>query len=493
MLEFKNITKTFFSNKALDNVSFQAYPGEILALLGQNGAGKSTLMKILSGVYKKDEGEILIDGKKVSLGSAEESKKNGIGIVYQELSVVPHLTVAENIALGNEPVKNSMIDKKRQNEIAAEMLKRLGVEDIAPNRKVMSMSVSQQQICEIAKCISRHPKIVILDEPTTSLTVKEKEKLFEIMKKMREDGLTILFITHYLEDAINLADRCVVMRDGKVAFYDRMEGLTENQLVGYMIGEKMSEFYPVYENYVTDKVALEVKGLSGGIVKSVDLTLHYGEVLGLSGLIGAGRTELAHLIIGETKPEGGKIFIEEKEVRIRNENDAIKLGIGYINEDRRNGGLNLTMSIAFNISIPSLVVGTEETVKKPFVNDKGIADLADRIIGRLAVKCNSPKQKIMNLSGGNQQKISIGKWIASGARILIFDEPTKGIDVLAKAKVYEVIRELAKQGYAILVISSYNPELQGVCDKITVMSKGRITGSYGRTATEEELMLAQQS
>lgn len=493
MLEFRNITKTFFSNKALDNVSFKAYSGEILALLGQNGAGKSTLMKILSGVYKKDSGEIFINGKQVELGSAEESKKNGIGIVYQELSCVPHLTVAENIVLGAEPLKNGMVDKKKQRKTAEEMLARLGVDEISPDRKMMNMGVSQQQICEIAKCMSQNPKIVILDEPTTSLTVKEKEKLFEIMKKMKINGLTVIFITHYLEDAILLADRCVVMRDGKVAFYDEMQGQTENELVSYMIGEKAKDFYPLYEDYTTNDLALELKNFGGGIVQPLNLRLHYGEVMGLSGLIGAGRTELAHLIIGEKKPEYGEIYINSKPVHIKGEYDALKQGVGYINEDRRVGGLNLSMSVQFNLSVPSLVIGTKEAVKGKFTNDKGIDKAAKEMIERLAVKCSSPKQRLMNLSGGNQQKISIGKWIASGVKILIFDEPTKGIDVLAKAKIYELIRELAKQRYAILVISSYNPELQGVCDRITVMSKGRITGSYGRKTTEEELMLAQQS
>lgn len=492
MIEFKHITKTFFSNKALDDVSFKAYSGEILALLGQNGAGKSTLMKILSGVYKKEGGQIFIEGKEAELGSAEASRMNGIGIVFQELSNVPHLTVAENIVLGNEPLSGTFLDKKMQKKIAEKMLERMGVDDIPVDKRLLGMSVSRQQICEIAKCISQNPKIVIFDEPTTSLTTKEKEKLFEIMVKMKKDGLTVIFITHYLEEAILIADRCVVMKDGKVAFHGMMEGLSENQLVSYMIGEKASDFYPAYENYTTEKTALELKGFGGGIVQPTDLKINYGEVVGLSGLIGAGRTELVHLIIGEEKAKYGHLFIDEKEVHTKNENDALKYGIGYINEDRRTGGLNLSMSLQFNLSIPSLVVGQKEVTRGIFADDRGISNMAREMIEKLGVKCSSPKQKLMNLSGGNQQKVSIGKWIASGAKILIFDEPTKGIDVLAKAKVYEVIRELAKQGCAVLVISSYNPELQGTCDRINVMSKGRITGSYSRETIEEELMLAQQ-
>lgn len=492
MIEFRHITKTFFSNKALDDVSFKAYDGEILALLGQNGAGKSTLMKILSGVYKKDEGEIRIEGQEVELGSTEESRKNGIGIVFQELSNVPHLTVAENIVLGSEPQRKLFIDKQQQKKIAREMLDRMGITEISADRKLLGMSVSQQQICEIAKCISQNPKIVIFDEPTTALTVKEKEKLFEIMNKMKEDGLTIIFITHYLEDAILMADRCVVMRDGKVAFYGKMKGLTEDQLVSHMIGERVGDFFPKYHNYVTNKVAFELKGLSDGRMEPIDMKVNYGEVVGLAGLIGAGRTELAHLIIGEGKVKKGSILINGQEANIKNENDALKYGIGYINEDRRTGGLNLTMSLQFNLSIPSLVAGRKEVLKGIFTDDEGISKITNNMIDKLAVKCNSPKQKLMNLSGGNQQKISIGKWIASGVRILIFDEPTKGIDVLAKAKVYEVIRELAKHGCAVIVISSYNPELQGICDRIDVMAKGRITGSFGRNVSEEELMLAQQ-
>ena len=467
MIEFKHICKSFSGNKALDDVSFTAESGEILALLGQNGAGKSTLMKILSGAYEKDSGSILINGKEVNISDPVEGEHQGIGIVYQELSGIPHLTVSENIVIGKDPVKKGFLDRKEERDIAGRMLEKLGAGDIPLDMTLGKLTVSKQQICEIAKCMASEPGIVVFDEPTTALTSQEKEKLFVIMDKMRKDGLTIIFVTHFLEDAIRMSDKCVILKDGKVVYSGQMEGMDDRKIVNYMLARRLDSFFPKYENYQTDRVALEVKNLSDSVVNGCSFQVAYGEVLGISGLIGAGRTELAHLLIGERKKSGGEIYIDGRLCSIKNENDALKCGMVYVNEDRRTGGLNLTLGIDFNISIPSM-------------------------IEKLQIKCSSPEEKPVFLSGGNQQKVSIAKWVASGARILIFDEPTKGIDVSAKAKVYEVIRDLAKAGCAIIMISSYDPELQGVCDRISVMSKGRFVQTFERGVTEEELVLAQQ-
>lgn len=493
MVEFRDICKHFQGTKALDHVSFAAEAGEITALLGQNGAGKSTLMKILSGAYQKDSGEILIDGNRVNITDPNDSEALGIGIVYQELSGMPHLTVAENIVIGRDPVRKGFLDFKKQREIARQMLDRLGATDINVDQRLGELSVSQQQICEIAKCIAEDPKIVVFDEPTTSLTNKEKEKLFEIMDKMSKDGLTILFITHYLEDALRLCKKCVIMKDGRVAYYGQMAGMTEQSIVNYMVSQSIDSFFPEYHRTATEQVALSVSDLEDTAVHGCSLELHYGEVLGLSGLIGAGRTELAYLLIGERKPQRGEIRVDGQLCRFRNEYDAMRKSIAYINEDRRTGGLNLTMDVGFNLALSRIVMKRSDVVRRGlFVNAKAAGHASDEMIEKLNIKCSGQGQKVSTLSGGNQQKVSIGKMIASGSKILIFDEPTKGIDVSAKAKVYSIIRELAAEGCAILMISSYNPELLGVCDRIAVMSKGKIVQTYDRGVTEETLMLAQQ-
>ena len=493
MVEFKDICKCFQGTKALDHVSFLADSGEITALLGQNGAGKSTLMKILSGAYQKDSGEISIDGKIVEIENPIKAEELGIGIVYQELSGMPHLTVSENIVIGRDPVHKGFLDFKKQREIARQMLDRLGATDIDVDQRLCELSVSQQQICEIAKCIATNPKIVVFDEPTTSLTNVEKEKLFEIMNKMREDGLTILFITHYLEDAIKMCKNCIIMKDGRVVYHGTMTGMDEKKIVNYMVSQNIDSFFPEYTPTVRDRVALSVNNFRDSVVHGCSFELHYGEVLGLSGLIGSGRTELAHLLIGERKLHSGEIEVDGRSCRFRDEYDAMKNGIAYINEDRRIGGLNLTMDVGFNLALSRIVMKRSDVVERGvFINRKAVTKNGNDMIAKLDIKCSSQNQKVSTLSGGNQQKVSIGKMIASESKILIFDEPTKGIDVSAKSKVYSIIRELAAEGCAIIVISSYNPELLGICDRIAVMSNGKIVQTYARGVTEETLMLAQQ-
>lgn len=492
MIEFRNVSKSFFGTPALRDISFVARPGRILALLGQNGAGKSTMMKILSGAYGKDSGEVFIDGDKVEINSPSDAEKHGVGIVYQELSGVPHLTVAENIVLGKDPVRGVFLDFAAQRRKVSEALAKLGIDGINPGRKLRSLGVSQQQLVEIAKCISQNPRIVIFDEPTTSLTSRERGKLFEVVKKMRADGLTIIYISHFLEEVQELADDCLILRDGQVAYAGEMAGMDNAKIVGYMIGQKMRSFFPEYVDTATGETALELEGFGGGPILPLDLKLRYGEVLGLSGLIGSGRTELAKMIIGADRHSHGSMRLNGKPAAIRNINDALRSGIAYINEDRRIEGLNLTMDIAFNMSLPSLAKGKRDVASGCFVSRREINRIAGEQIKVLDIKCVGARQKVMYLSGGNQQKVSIGKWIASEARIYIFDEPTKGIDVLAKSKVFEVIRGLAAKGCAVIVISSYDSELLGICDRIQVMAKGRKVNEFGRDATEHELLLAQQ-
>ena len=492
MLEFKHISKSFFENKVLQDISFSVNSGEILALAGQNGAGKSTLVKILLGIHQEDSGEIFIDNQKVHFNSVSDADEAGIGMVYQELSALPDLTVTENVVLSQDALQKShFLNVKEQNASVRKVFEQLGV-DIDVTRPLGEYPASTQQLVEIAKCIYKKPKILILDEPTTSLTVKEREKLFEVMDTMRKDDMAIIFITHYLEEMFRMADKLVVMRDGMVQYYGPMNEITEADLVNHMIGQRLDAFYPEIINTATEKPALEIKGFGGGIVEPCDLKVHYGEVIGLAGLIGSGRTELMHMIIGADRHTSGDLFIDGEKVRITDPGDALNHGIAYINEDRREGGLNLTLSIENNIVLPSLVRKRAQVVgKHGFLNRKGIKQLTEEMVKKLEIKCQSADNYCMTLSGGNQQKVSIAKWVAAEPRIYIFDEPTKGIDVLTKARVYHIIRDLAAAGNAIIVISSYNPELIGVCDRIKVMSMGKFTAVFGQGVTENDLMLAE--
>lgn len=492
MLEFKNISKSFFENTVLRDISFCVDSGEILALAGTNGAGKSTLVKILLGIHQADSGEIRIDGEQMHFHDVVDADKAGVGIVYQELSSIPHLTVAENVVLSQDVRRGfHFLNVKKQNEDVKKVFERLGVE-IDITRPLGDYPASTQQLVEIAKCMYRNPRLVVLDEPTTSLTNKERERLFEVMDKMRKDGMMIIFITHYLEEMFRMADKCAIMRDGMMQYFGPMSGITESELVTHMIGQKLDAFYPELHSYKTDQTALELKHFGGGIVQPGDFAVNYGEVVGIAGLVGAGRTELVHMVIGHTKHSLGDVYIAGEKVRISSPSDALNHGIAYINEDRKNGGLHLDMGIDFNIVLPSILRKKDRVVRKSgFVNRKGIRQLAGEMVKSLEVKCTHKEQPVLTLSGGNQQKVSIAKWVAAEPQIYIFDEPTKGIDVLTKARVYDLIRKLAQNGAAVIVISSYSPELIGVCDRIEVMSKGAFVARFEGKVTEHEIAMAQ--
>lgn len=492
MLEFKNISKSFFENVVLRDISFSVNAGEILALAGSNGAGKSTLVKILLGIHQADSGEIRIDGEVMHFNNVVDADKAGVGIVYQELSTIPHLTVAENVVLSQDVRQGfHFLDVKKQNEEVKKVFERLGV-DIDITRPLGDYPTSTQQLVEIAKCMYKNPKLVVLDEPTTSLTNKERERLFEVMDKMRKDGMTIIFITHYLEEMFRMADKCAIMRDGMMQYFGPMNEITENELVAHMIGQRLDAFYPEIHSHKTDKTALELKSFGGGIVEPVDFKVNYGEVVGMAGLVGAGRTELVHMVIGHTKHSSGDVYIDGEKVKISSPSDALNYGIAYINEDRKNGGLHLDMGIDFNIVLPSILRKKDTVVKKSgFVKNKGVDQMASRMVKSLEVKCTDKKHPVLTLSGGNQQKVSIAKWVAAEPRIYIFDEPTKGIDVMTKARVYDLIRELAENGAAVIVISSYSPELIGVCDRIDVMAKGKFVACFEDKVTEHEIALVQ--
>lgn len=494
MLEVKNINKSFFGNPALVDVSFSVEDGEIISFVGQNGAGKSTLMKVLSGAITADSGEIVINGEKVVIRDPMDSEKHGISIVYQELSNMPHLTVSANIVSGHEKMKGVWLDKKEESAVAREYLKRLG-EEIDPDMLMSKLSISQQQICEIAKAISKNPKIVILDEPTTALTMQEREKLFEVMRKMKKEGLIILFITHYLEDVLELSDKCLVLKDGKTIYSGNMEGLNQEKLVNMMVGQKVENFYPLRNKVEIGEVALELRDFGDDRARC-SFRLHYGEIVGLSGLIGAGRTEIAKMIFGEEKAKYGELLLDSKTVTINSPQEAITRGIAYISEDRKKEGLCTKLTIGHNLSLPSMVARRKDLFKgSGLIHNKNESKKNQEMIERLQIKCTGEEQMVYNLSGGNQQKISISKWIETNAKIYIFDEPTKGIDINAKISVYHAMNELAESGAAVLLISSYNPELLELCDRILTMSRGKMTVEFSKDKdkfTEKDLMLAQQ-
>jgi ribose transport system ATP-binding protein len=491
MIELRHVSKSFNGNYALKEISFTAYPGEIHALMGQNGAGKSTLMKILSGAYSLDAGAIKINGKEIHIKTPQDAEQNGISIVYQELSTLPHLSVAENIVIGSEPLnKLGLLDKKKAKEIARAALNRLGV-TIDPDTKMGDLSVSQQQICEIAKAISKESRIVVFDEPTAALTNAERKNLFQIMRKMRSEGLILIFISHHLEEIFEMSDRCTVLRDGQLVYTGQIADIDEYKLVQLMVGYAIDNFYPKRQSSPRDKIALELKGYGGGIVQPIDLKLHYGEIVGISGLIGAGRTELARMIFGVDHVSYGEMFIDGRSVKVKHPEQAIKEGIALITEDRRIDGLALNLSVKFNISFPSIVFDKNKISKGKLVFSKVERDLAESLVQRAKIKCSSIHENAVNLSGGNQQKTAIAKWVATQSKIYIFDEPTKGIDVASKVEVYKLINDLADQGAAILVISSYNPELIGICDRINVMSRGRFVKEFDSNVSETELILSQ--
>ena len=490
-LEMRGISKTFPGVKALDNVQLQAWTGEIHSLMGENGAGKSTLMKILSGAYTADPGgEIRIDGQFTPITGPKAARAAGIAIIYQELSLAPNLTVAENIYLGNEPKQFGVLaDRATMRRETAKVLERLGAE-FGPDTVVNTLSIAEQQQVEIARALHQRSHILIMDEPTTALSTRETDRLFELIKRLRDEGIAIIYISHRMAEIYELSDRVSVLRDGTyVGTLERAE-LSAERLVQMMVGRPLSNLFDKH-SYATDRVVLEVKELTDGgrRVKPSNLTLHAGEVLGLAGLVGAGRSELARLIFGADRIIGGEVWLEGKRLTLRNPLDAINNGIAYLTEDRKAQGLFLDMSVRENITIS--VLG-RDALAGGLLNRAAMARLTAGSIQDLRVRVAGPFVTAGALSGGNQQKLLIARWIAINPKVLILDEPTKGVDIGAKAEIYRIISELAAKGVAVLVISSELPEVIGISDRILVMREGVIVGevggSSGAAATQENIM-----
>lgn len=485
LLEMRDISKYFPGVTALDGAKFTLHTGEIHALLGENGAGKSTLMKILSGVYKKDAGEILLSGDVVEIIGPRQAQQLGISIIHQELNLVPELTVMENMYLGREPAGLlGWVDFDTMKRDAETALTELGTE-IHPETKVAALSIGAQQMVEIAKALTFKSKILIMDEPTAALTARETEHLFTIVRKLAAAGVGIVYISHRMEELFELSHSITVMRDGRYVDTVKTEETSFEQLVRLMVGREVTTRFPK-EPVQPGEEVLRVEHLTRkGVLEDVSLSVRAGEVVGLAGLMGAGRTELARVIFGADPMDSGEIYVAGKKQRIRRPADAIESGIGLITEDRKHQGLVLGLPVGDNMSLASL----EKVSSGGFIDGSKEETIIQGYIEKLKIRTPNAGQIVKNLSGGNQQKVVIGKWLATNPKVLIMDEPTRGVDVGAKAEIYQVMNMLAASGVGILMISSELPEILGMSDRVLVMYRGRITGEMTvAKATQEKIM-----
>lgn len=487
LLEMRGIQKYFPGVHALDDCSFNLKAGEVHALIGENGAGKSTLMKILSGVYDKDGGEILLNGKPAEVHNTLDAQKLGISIIHQEINLMQHLTVAENIWIGREPMCGPFINKAKQNLDTEELLHTLQLHDIKATTVVSSLTVAKQQMVEIAKALSFESTcILIMDEPTAALTETEIEELFVFIRRLRAKGVGIIYISHRMEELKEICDRVSVMRDGKYIGTRQMSQVSMDEIISMMVGRTIYEEPKLCSAVAKDApVVLEVRNLVSPDVHNVSFSLRKGEILGLSGLMGAGRTETARLICGADPLTAGEILVNGQRKRIKTPNDAVKAGIGYLSEDRKRYGLCLGLSVAANVALPNL----DHLSSGLFVNDHKAVAATKKYVDAIRIKTPSVDTLARGLSGGNQQKVVIAKWLERDCDILIFDEPTRGIDVGAKSEIYKLMKELAAQGKSIIMISSEMPELLRMSDRIVVMCEGRKTGELSiEEATQEKIM-----
>lgn len=486
VIKIQHVSKAFGGVQALKEVDFEIFPGEVHAILGENGAGKSTLIKIITGVQQPDTGQIFLEGNPIRFASTREAQALGVAAIYQEPSLFPDLDIAENIFVGRQPLNRWGVAWKQMYQDATSLLQRLGL-SLEPRTKARELSVAQQQVVEIARALSINAKVLIMDEPTSSLTQGEVEDLFTIVRQLRAAGTAIVFISHRLEELFALADRVTTLRDGSFVGTRAMSDVTTEDLIRMMVGRTLDQLFPKQE-VLAGEVVLEVEGLTvEGSFSNVSFELHKGEILGMSGLIGAGRTNVAQALFGIEPATAGTIKLDGKVVTIKSPETAMALGLGYVPEDRKEHGLVLEMSIAHNITLPVI----QNFAKASWLNTSRELQAAKLSSQQLEVKMTSVEQKVGQLSGGNQQKVVLAKWLGTKPRVLILDEPTRGIDVGTKAAVHHLMSSLAAQGMAILMISSELPEVLGMSDRILVMRAGRLTGQFSRAeATQEKLMSA---
>lgn len=483
ILTMRHISKGFAGVQALKDVQLTLRKGEVHALMGENGAGKSTLMKCMIGVYTADEGEIIYKGKKVNFASVLDAQKEGISMIFQELNLIPHLTVAENIFFAREPNKFGVVDKAKMNRDAAALLNMFDI-DVKPTDLVKDLSVARQQMVEIAKALSFDVEVLIMDEPTSALTEKEIDKLFELVDKLRTKGVSIVYISHRMEELKRICDHITIFRDGTYVSDHRFNEITMDEIITKMVGRSLDNHFPPKTAVIGDEVILSIMNAERrGVFEPLNFDLRKGEILGITGLVGAKRTELARAIFGADPLDGGEIYVHSHKISIKDPADAIKAGIAYLSEDRKLNGVAVRMTIRENITMASM---------DKVSNEVGIISHAEEVkasqtfIDKMEIKTPTAEQLVNNLSGGNQQKVVIGKWLFRDAKIMIFDEPTRGIDVGAKYAIYQLLDELAANGVGVIVISSELPEILGVSDRVIVMREGRMTGILETKQTNQE-------
>ena len=486
IIELRDIGKQFPGVRALDAVSFDVLPGEVHALLGENGAGKSTLIKIMTGAYTPDQGSILMEGKPVTIGGPRHAQELGVAAIYQELSLYPELTIAENIFMGHQPRTSlGLIDWRTMERQARAILQDLEAGQLDPLQKVGGLSVGNQQRVEIAKALSQNARILIMDEPTAALTQRDVDQLFAIVRRLRERGVAVIYISHRLEEVFLLADRVTVLRDGQVVGTRPVAETSQPELIRMMVGRTLDALFPKSDAPI-GQPALRVQDLRyGKNVRGVSFELRHGEIVGMAGLVGAGRSEMAQVLFGITPAESGTVSIDGKAVVIRSAHQAMQLGIAYVPEDRKNQGLILPMSVRENTTLAIL----RRLARGGFVDRQAERKITSDYVDQLHIRTPGIGQLVRNLSGGNQQKVVIAKWLAREPKVLILDEPTRGIDVGAKAEIHRLMSALAQQGIAILMISSELPEILGMSDRVLVMRQGRIVAELARAEATQEAVI----
>ncbi|WP_392535507.1 sugar ABC transporter ATP-binding protein [Nostoc sp. C117] len=488
VLEMQGIAKRFHGVPALQNVNLTIYPGEVHALMGENGAGKSTLMKILAGAYIADEGEIRINGQVIKITDPASARKAGINLIYQELNVAPNLTVTENIFMGSELRQGQFLDRKAMELEAQQVLQSLGA-SFTPQTIVGTLAIAEQQQVEIARALKDKSRVLVMDEPTAALSDRETQHLFQVIRRLRDDGIAIIYISHRMEEIYALADRISVLRDGQYVGSLTREEISAQRLVQMMVGRSMQDFYEHQRVTNPGPVVLEVKNISDGRkIQPTSFQIRAGEIVGLSGLVGAGRTEVSRLIFGADRKTSGEVFLNGVKLNINNPSDAIAAGIGYVPEDRKDQGLFLEMSSRKNIALNTL----KQDAKAGVVNWGSVNRLATEAVENFNIRLANLEIRAVDLSGGNQQKLLLARWLAIKPRVLMLDEPTRGVDIGAKSEIYRIISELAAQGIAILMVSSELTEVIGMSDRILVMREGQLVseldGSPGKEITQEKIM-----
>lgn len=484
LLEMRGIQKSFYGNEVLHAVDFSLEAGSVHALMGENGAGKSTLMNILVGIHKRDGGTVEIEGQAVEIDSPAVAQKMGIAMIHQELSSVVEMSVAENIFLGREPIKNGLIDYRQMYKQTEELLETLHI-TLSPKTKMGRLRVADQQLVEIAKAVSQNARILIMDEPTSSITDREVANLYSIIRNLKKRGTGIVYISHKMDEVYTITDKITILRDGESIVTWNTKEATNDMVVKAMVGRELTEQYPAREPNIGEPI-LELKGLTKqGEFEDISFTLHRGEILGLVGLVGAGRTETMQSLFGLTKVESGEIYIKGEKVELKKPADAIHHGIAYVTEDRKGEGLVLPMSIAHNTTLPSM----KELSNKVFIKSAEEKNRTDQILSELRVKMANSKLAVKNLSGGNQQKVVLAKWMLKEPDIIIFDEPTRGIDVGAKAEIYKLMNEFVARGKAIIMISSEMPEAMGMSDRILVLSNHRVSGELKKDEFSQDSIM----